>query len=83
MAKKDDSEVEVVKNIILDVLKTKLGATESSLKDGYNIHLWGFVPRDRAIQGNLEPVIRELNAIKYGLNAHIDEAIQELKSRME
>lgn len=83
MAKKDDPEVEVVKNIILDVLKTKLGATDEINEDAYKLHLFGLLRRKHIITGRLDETIRELNAIKYGLNAHIDEAIQELKSRME
>lgn len=83
MAKKDDSEVELVKNIILDVLKSKLNLERCDSEDSYKFHLYGKIDRGLIIQGSLEPIIKELNAFKYGVNSLIDKAIKEMLERME
>lgn len=81
MKTKDDTEIELVQNIILAVLKDRLNASQDFNRDGYKFLLLGFLPRELFRTGTTKDVIKELQRIRNGLSKLIDDTCQEIRDR--
>lgn len=81
MRKADDTERELVKNIIHDVLKSRLKAIRDPSRDGYVIQLGMFIPRELLTTGTISPTIKQLESLKNGLAKLLDDTIQEIRTR--
>ncbi len=77
----ENPEIELVKNIIVNALKTKLGAIQSYDRDGYEISFKFLMPREFIVQGSTIPVLDRLRALKNKIGKVIDGAIEEIKER--
>lgn len=81
MSKKDSHEVDFCKNIILDVLKTRLKAEQDPNSDAYRFKLFGIIDRELLVQGSIVPAIKHLQNLKEGLINIFDDVILEIKER--
>lgn len=77
----DEVETELVKNIILSVLKKNLGATQDHNRDGYRAALGIFIPREHIVSGTTKQTIAHLHRLRNGLVKLIDETIQEIREK--
>lgn len=78
---RDSSEVELVKNIIINVLTEKMDAKQTIDQDAYRVTFGATIPRNLIVQGSIRPAILHLEALKAGLCKVFDDVIEEIRVR--
>lgn len=81
MAKIPESERELVKNILHDVLKTRLKADLSLYEDNLVANIAVKIPGELLLIGTAKPTIERLEAYRSAIDTLLRETIAEIKHR--